>query len=66
MLSPLSQCWYLTALATVSGHRAVVFMNLLPIIVLLFSAVVLGEKTTPVQILGTTMVLSGVILTTRF
>ncbi len=66
ILSPLSQLWYSKALAKVSPHRAAIFMNLMPIIVLLFSALVLGEQITPVQMIGTTMVITGVILTTRF
>ena len=66
ILSPLSQLWYSKALAKVSPHRAAIFMNLMPIIILLFSAMVLGERITVVQIVGTTMVISGVILTTRF
>ncbi len=66
ILSPLSQLWYSKALAKVSPHRAAIFMNLMPIIILLFSATVLGERITAVQIVGTAMVISGVILTTRF
>ena len=66
ILSPLSQLWYSKALAKVSPHRAAIFMNLMPIIVLLFSALVLGETITTVQLLGTVMVISGVVLTTRF
>ena len=66
ILSPLSNFWYSKALAKVSPHQAAVFMNLMPIIVLLFSALVLGERITSVQIVGTMMVISGVIVTTRF
>ena len=66
ILSPLSQLWYSKALAKVSPHRAAIFMNLMPIIVLVFSAVVLGEQISVVQIVGTAMVIGGVILTTRF
>lgn len=66
VLSPLSNLWYSKALAKVSPHRAAVFMNLMPIIVLLFSALVLGERITSVQMLGTAMVIGGVVLTTRF
>jgi drug/metabolite transporter (DMT)-like permease len=66
ILSPLSQLWYSKALAKVSPHRAAIFMNLMPIIVLLFSALALDERITPVQIIGTVMVIGGVILTTRF
>lgn len=66
ILSPLSQLWYSKALAKVSPHRAAIFMNLMPIIVLLFSALVLGEHITQVQMIGTAMVIGGVILTTRF
>jgi drug/metabolite transporter (DMT)-like permease len=66
ILSPLSQLWYSKALAKVSAHHAAVFMNLMPIIVLLFSALVLGEQITSVQLIGTAMVLGGVFLTTRF
>jgi drug/metabolite transporter (DMT)-like permease len=66
ILSPLSQLWYSKALAKVSPHRAAIFMNLMPIIVLVFSAVVLGEQISLVQVIGTAMVVGGVILTTRF
>ena len=66
LLSPLSNLWYYKALSQVSPHRAAIFMNLLPIIVLVFSAVVLHERITVAQITGTAMVIAGVILTTRF
>ena len=66
VLSPLSNFWYSKALAKVSPHRAAIFMNLMPIIVLIFSAVALDEQITSVQIVGTAMVIGGVILTTRF
>ena len=52
--------------AKVSPHRAAIFMNLMPIIVLVFSAVVLGEQISLVQVIGTAMVVGGVVLTTRF
>jgi drug/metabolite transporter (DMT)-like permease len=41
-------------------------MNLMPIIVLVFSAFVLGERISAVQMIGTAVVIGGVILTTRF
>jgi drug/metabolite transporter (DMT)-like permease len=41
-------------------------MNLMPIIVLIFSAVVLHETITTAQMIGTAMVIGGVVLTTRF
>jgi len=66
ILSPLSQLWYSKALVKVSPHRAAIFMNLMPIIVLVFSALVLGEHISLVQMVGTAMVIGGVILTTRF
>jgi drug/metabolite transporter (DMT)-like permease len=66
VLSPLSNLWYSKALSKVSPHRAAVFMNLMPIIVLLFSALFLGERITAVQMIGTAMVIGGVVLTTRF
>ncbi len=66
ILSPLSNLWYSNALAVVSPHRAAVFMNLMPIIVLVFSAAVLHEHISAAQITGTMMVIGGVILTTRF
>lgn len=66
ILSPLSNLWYSKALAQVSPHRAAVFMNLMPIIVLVFSAVVLKEQISFAQIIGTAMVIGGVIVTTRF
>lgn len=50
----------------VSPHRAAIFMNLMPIIVLVFSALVLGERISTVQTIGTAVVIGGVILTTRF
>ena len=66
VLSPLSNFWYSKALAKVSPHRAAIFMNLMPIIVLVFSAFVLGERISAVQMIGTAVVIGGVILTTRF
>jgi drug/metabolite transporter (DMT)-like permease len=66
ILSPLSNLWYYKALSQVSPHRAAIFMNLMPIIVLIFSAVVLHETITAAQMIGTAMVIGGVVLTTRF
>lgn len=66
ILSPLSNLWYYKALSQVSPHQAAVFMNLMPIIVLVFSATVLHEHISVAQIVGTVMVISGVIVTTRF
>ncbi len=66
ILSPLSNLWYSKALVFVSPHRAAIFMNLMPIIVLVFSAAVLHEQISTAQIVGTAMVISGVVITTRF
>lgn len=66
LLSPFTNLLYYYALTRVSPHRAAVFMNLIPIIVMVFSAVFLGEQITQVQIVGTGMVIGGVVLTTRF
>lgn len=65
VLSPLTNLLYYQALTRISPHRAAVFMNLIPIIVLVFSAVFLGEQIMLVHILGTGLVIGGVILTTR-
>ncbi len=65
LLSPLTNLLYYKALATISPHRAAVFMNLIPIIVLLFSALFLGERVSRFHMVGTAMVISGVLLTTR-
>ena len=56
---------YYQALSKVSPHRAAVFMNLIPIIVMASSAVFLGEEITRVQIIGTAFVIGGVLLTTK-
>ena len=56
---------YYQALTRVSPHRAAVFMNLIPIIVMISSAIFLGEQITRVQILGTACVIGGVVLTTK-
>ena len=65
VLSPLTNLLYYQALMRVSPHRAAVFMNLIPIIVLAFSAVFLGEQIMPVHLIGTGLVIGGVVLTTR-
>jgi drug/metabolite transporter (DMT)-like permease len=65
LLSPLTNLLYYQALTRISPHRAAVFMNLIPIIVLVFSAVFLGEQIMPVHIIGTVLVMGGVVLTTR-
>lgn len=65
VLSPLTNLLYYQALTRVSPHRAAVFMNLIPIIVLVFSAVFLGERITAVHVYGTLLVIVGVVLTTR-
>ncbi len=64
-LSPLTNVLYYQALARISPHRAAVFMNLIPIIVLVFSAIFLGEQVKAVHLLGTGLVIGGVVLTTR-
>jgi len=65
ILSPMTNLLYYQALSRVSPHRAAVFMNLIPIIVIVFSAVFLGEEITRVQIVGTALVIVGVLLTTK-
>jgi len=65
ILSPMTNLLYYQALSKVSPHRAAVFMNLIPIIVMASSAVFLGEEITRVQIIGTAFVIGGVLLTTK-
>lgn len=65
VLSPLTNLLYYQALTRISPHRAAVFMNLIPIIVLAFSAIFLGERIMPVHLIGTGSVIGGVVLTTR-
>ena len=65
VLTPLTNLLYYHALTRISPHRAAVFMNLTPIIVLVFSAIFLGEQITAVQLMGTGLVIGGVVLTTR-
>ena len=65
ILSPMTNLLYYQALSKVSPHRAAVFMNLIPIIVMASSAVFLGEEITRVQIVGTAFVIGGVLLTTK-
>ena len=64
ILSPLTNLLYYHALTRVSPHRAAAFMNLIPIIVMVFSARFLGEAITMVQITGTVFVIGGVVMTT--
>jgi drug/metabolite transporter (DMT)-like permease len=65
VLSPLTNLLYYQALTHISPHRAAVFMNLIPVLVLVFSAIFLGERITTVHLIGTSLVISGVVLTTR-
>lgn len=65
VLSPLTNLLYYQALTRISPHRAAVFMNLIPIIVLVFSAIFLGEQITAVHLVGTALVIGGVVLTTQ-
>lgn len=65
VLSPLTNLLYYQALTHISPHRAAVFMNLIPIIVLVFSAVFLGEQITAVHVWGTLFVIGGVVMTTQ-
>ncbi len=65
VLSPLTNLLYYQALTHISPHRAAVFMNLIPIIVLVFSAVFLGEQISAVHVWGTLFVIGGVVLTTQ-
>jgi drug/metabolite transporter (DMT)-like permease len=64
VLSPLANLLYYQSLTRLSPHRAAVFMNLTPIIVLTLSALFLGEQITAVHVLGTGLVIGGVVLTT--
>lgn len=65
VLSPLTNLLYYQALTHISPHQAAVFMNLIPIIVLVFSAVFLGEQITAVHVWGTLFVIGGVVMTTQ-
>lgn len=65
ILSPLTNLLYYQALTRVTPHRAAVFMNLIPILVMVSAVVFLGERVTLVQIVGTACVIGGVVLTTR-
>ena len=65
VLSPLTNLLYYQALTRVSPHRAAVFMNLIPIIVMISSVIFLDEQITRVQVLGTACVIGGVVLTTK-
>ncbi len=65
VLSPMTNLLYYQALTRVSPHRAAVFMNLIPVIVMISSVIFLGEEITRVQILGTACVIGGVVLTTK-
>ena len=65
VLSPMTNLLYYQALTRVSPPQAAVFMNLIPIIVMISSVIFLGEHITSAQILGTACVIGGVVLTTK-
>lgn len=56
---------YNSAIADVGPTQAAVFLNLLPVFTMLGAWLLIGETVTGVQVLGSLVVIGGVLLTTR-
>lgn len=62
LASSIGILWWNKGIERVGASRAGIFMNGIPITAMLLSAVLLGEKITLAQIIGATMVITGVYL----
>ena len=60
----VSHIWYYQCLRVVGAGRAAVFTNLTPFVVIVLSALTLGEAIRWYHLVGATVVLAGVVLAT--
>jgi len=60
----VSHIWYYQCLRVVGAGRAAVFTNLTPFVVIVLSALTLGEAIRWYHLVGATIVLAGVVLAT--
>jgi drug/metabolite transporter (DMT)-like permease len=65
ILGAVAHVWWYRAVQVVGPSRSAIFMNLQPIVGVLLAATLLGEQTSPWQMVGGALVLAGVALTTR-
>ena len=62
----LAHLFFNRAVAEIGANRAGVFINLVPVYVSLLAIPLLGEKLELAHVLGMILILSGIVLTTRF
>jgi drug/metabolite transporter (DMT)-like permease len=58
-------CWYYEGLRAIGPARASIFINLVPVVAVLFGVLLLNEPLTPALIIGGLLVVFGVFLTNR-
>ena len=61
----LGHLWFYQGIRTVGAGRAAVFTNLMPFLVIALSWAILGEPIRWYHVVGATVVIAGVVLTTR-
>ncbi|HYB41396.1 MAG TPA: DMT family transporter [Candidatus Methylomirabilis sp.] len=64
-LGAVAHIWWYEAVKEVGPSRSAIFMNLQPVVGILLAWLMLGERITTVEVIGTGAVLAGVALTTR-
>jgi drug/metabolite transporter (DMT)-like permease len=65
LVGAIAHVWWYRAVHVVGASRAAIFMNLQPVVGVLFATVLLAEQIGPWEIAGGALVLGGVALTTR-
>ncbi len=63
-MTVLAFVWWYEGVRRIGAGRTAVFVNLMPVSAVIFSAAFLGEPVTVVHLLGGTLVISGVLVTT--
>nr|WP_297460034.1 DMT family transporter [uncultured Halomonas sp.] len=63
--SVIALLFYNSAIGDIGPTQAAVFLNLLPVFTMLGAWLLLGETITPIQIVGSLVVIGGVLLTMR-
>jgi len=65
LLGAVAHIWWYEAVLVVGPSQAAIFTNLQPIVGIVLAPLLLGERITVWQVVGTLLVLAGVALTTR-
>jgi len=65
VLGAIAHVWWYRAVAVVGPSRTAIFLNVQPVLGLVFASTVLGERIGITQVVGAACVIGGVALTTR-